>query len=76
MTGASMSGRPETLFPLFASLESLDGLGPKTARRFEQASLATLRDLLFTLPQSGIDRSPRESVNGSAPTRALPPAAR
>lgn len=67
MTGASMSGRPETLFPLFASLESLDGLGPKTARRFEQASLATLRDLLFTLPQSGIDRSPRESVNGSAP---------
>ena len=62
-----MTGRPEVLFPLFASLESLDGLGPKTARRFEQASFATLRDLLFTLPQSGIDRSPRDTLQGTPP---------
>ena len=25
-----MSGRPEILFPLFADLESLPGIGPKT----------------------------------------------
>ena len=27
-----MSGRPEILYPLFADVETLDGVGPKTAR--------------------------------------------
>ena len=27
-----MSGRPEPLFPLFAGLETLEGVGPKTAQ--------------------------------------------
>ena len=45
-----MSGRPEILFPLFAGLETLDGVGPKTARTFAQMDVEKPRDLLFTLP--------------------------
>jgi len=52
-----MSTRPEPLFPLFAGLETLDGVGPKTAQHFAQLGVAAPRDLLFTLPYSGIDRA-------------------
>lgn len=57
-----MSGRPELLFPLFAGLETLTGVGPKTAQHFTQLRVEAPRDLLFTLPQSGIDRALRASV--------------
>ncbi|MGC1494533.1 MAG: ATP-dependent DNA helicase RecG [Sulfitobacter sp.] len=52
-----MSGRPEPLFPLFSGLETLDGVGPKTAQLFLQLGIQAPRDLLFTLPYSGIDRA-------------------
>ena len=32
----STSGRPEILFPLFAEVTSLDGVGPKTAASMEK----------------------------------------
>ena len=51
-----MSTRPEPLFPLFAGLDSLPGIGPKTAQHFAGLGVQAPRDLLFTLPQSGIDR--------------------
>ncbi|MFT6446838.1 MAG: ATP-dependent DNA helicase RecG [Sulfitobacter pontiacus] len=51
-----MTGRPEALFPLFAKLETLEGVGPKTAQNFAQLGVMAPRDLLFTLPYSGIDR--------------------
>ena len=57
-----MTGRPETLFPLFAGLETLPGVGPKTAQLFPQLRVEAPRDLLFTLPQSGIDRALRHTV--------------
>ena len=57
-----MTGRPEQLFPLFAGLETLDGVGPKTAQAFAQLGVAAPRDLVFTLPYSGIDRQLRGSV--------------
>ncbi len=60
-------GRPEILFPLFGDLKTLDGIGPKTAQTFETAGLARPRDLLFTLPHSGIDRSRRASVRDVVP---------
>ncbi len=60
-----MSGRPETLFPLFAGLETLDGVGPKSASHLAQMHIEKPRDMLFTLPHSGIDRSPRDSVEGA-----------
>lgn len=57
-----MTGRPEVLWPLFAALKGLDGIGPKTEQAFEQIDVLTPRDLLFTLPYSGIDRKLRDSV--------------
>lgn len=57
-----MKGRPEALFPLFAGLETLEGIGPKTAQTLAQLSVIAPRDLLFTLPYSGIDRSLRTTL--------------
>ena len=57
-----MTGRPETLFPLFADLEALDGVGPKTARLMTQMDLRAPRDLLFHLPQGGTERRLRHTV--------------
>ena len=57
-----MSGRPETLFPLFSELTTLEGVGPKTAQHMAQLGIEKPRDLLFSLPYSGVDRQRRESV--------------
>ena len=54
--------RPEILFPLFAELETLEGVGPKTAQNMGGLGIATPRDLLFTLPHTGIDRALRDSI--------------
>ncbi|SIS89697.1 ATP-dependent DNA helicase RecG [Phaeovulum vinaykumarii] len=62
-----MSGRPAVLFPLFAGLASLPGVGPKTARAFEALGIEAPRDLLFLLPHSVIDRRLRPGVTGAAP---------
>ena len=62
-----MTGRPEILFPLFGTLEGLDGIGPKTARLFSGLNVETPRDLLFLLPHSGIDRRLRPSVREITP---------
>ncbi|MBL3704124.1 ATP-dependent DNA helicase RecG [Sulfitobacter sp. BDSS02] len=59
-----MKGRPEKLFPLFAGLETLDGIGPKTANLLSQINLETPRDLLFSLPYSLIDRRRRTTIRG------------
>jgi ATP-dependent DNA helicase RecG len=57
-----MTGRPEALFPLFSGLETLEGVGPKTAQHFAQLNIVAPRDLLFTLPYSGIDRQLQATV--------------
>ena len=57
-----MSSRPETLFPLFSKLTELDGIGPKLASNLEQLHVTKPADLLFTLPQSGVDRTKVSSV--------------
>jgi ATP-dependent DNA helicase RecG len=62
-----MTGRPEALFPLFASLEGLEGIGPKTARLFTGLGVSNPRDLLFLLPQSGVDRRRRATVREVLP---------
>lgn len=59
-----MAARPEILFPLFAELESLDGVGPKTARHFNSLQIETPRDLLFHLPHNLIDRTRRDTIRG------------
>jgi ATP-dependent DNA helicase RecG len=57
-----MSQRPPQLFPLFAGLETLAGVGPKTAKNFAQMAVEKPRDLLFTLPHSVVDRRQKASV--------------
>ena len=57
--------RPEILFPLFADLETLDGVGPKTAQNMGQLGISAPRDLLFTLPHTGIDRALRDTIQGA-----------
>ena len=54
--------RPPILFPLFAGLETLDGVGAKTAKYFLQLGVERPRDLLFTLPYAGVDRRLRASI--------------
>ncbi|HEC71686.1 MAG TPA: ATP-dependent DNA helicase RecG, partial [Roseobacter sp.] len=81
-----MKGRPEALFPLFAGLETLEGIGPKTARNLEPLGVVAPRDLLFTLPYSGVDRrllpTLKDAILPSAMTVAVtigthrPPAAK
>ena len=58
-----MKGRPEALWPLFGALQALDGVGPKTAQLLAALGIEKPRDLLFTLPYSGIDRHRRASIN-------------
>lgn len=59
--------RPESLFPLFAGLETLPGIGAKTARAFAGLGVERPRDLLFLLPHSGIDRTRRATIRGVVP---------
>ncbi|MGB5557786.1 MAG: ATP-dependent DNA helicase RecG [Paracoccaceae bacterium] len=54
--------RPPILFPLFAGLETLEGVGPKTAQHFAQMGVEKPRDLIFTLPYSVVDRRRRASI--------------
>lgn len=60
-----MSGRPEPLFPLFAALDTLEGVGPKTVQNLAALDIQKPRDMLFTLPYSGIDRRKRDTVQGA-----------
>ncbi|ABV93252.1 ATP-dependent DNA helicase [Dinoroseobacter shibae DFL 12 = DSM 16493] len=78
-----MSSRPAALFPLFAELETLPGIGKKTAQTLAHMDIARPRDLIFTLPSSGIERRLVDTVQtGPFPsvmtvpvtvTRHLPP---
>ena len=54
--------RPEALFPLFADLETLEGIGPKTARAFAGLGVERPKDLLYLLPHSAVDRSRKSSI--------------
>ena len=64
MTGA---GRPEILFPLFAGLETLEGIGPKTAKLFSVLGVERPKDLLYLLPHSGVERLRITSVRDVIP---------
>ncbi len=59
--------RQAVLFPLFAGAETLPGVGAKTAKSLEQIDITRPRDMLFTLPLTGIDRALRDTIQGVAP---------
>jgi ATP-dependent DNA helicase RecG len=54
--------RPAVLFPLFADLITLGGVGPKTAKAMAGLGVERPKDLLFLLPHGGVDRRRLESV--------------
>ena len=59
--------RPEALFPLFADLETLEGVGPKTAQAFAALGVTKPKDLLYLLPHAAIDRSRKPSIRDVVP---------
>jgi ATP-dependent DNA helicase RecG len=63
--------RPEALFPLFAELETLPGVGPKAALAFKALGCERPKDLLYLLPHSGVDRALRDSVRDVTPPATL-----
>ncbi len=60
-----MKGRPEQLFPIFADLETLEGVGPKTAKLLQQTGVEAPRDVLFSLPFAVVDRRRRDTIKGA-----------
>ncbi len=54
--------RPDVLFPLFAEIKTLPGVGPRIAALIELAAGGRVVDLCFHLPTTFIDRSYRPAV--------------
>ena len=50
--------RPEILFPLFAPLQSLDGVGPRLTAPLRKLAGPRIVDLLWLLPSGLVDRRP------------------
>ncbi len=59
--------RPAILFPLFADLTTLDGVGPKIAKLLEKMTIERPADLILTLPTGGVDRRLRTSIREVRP---------
>ena len=57
-----MAGRPEILYPLFASMTSLQGIGPKVAQNLAAIGLEKPRDLLLHLPSGLMSRRTVDTV--------------
>ncbi|MDP2124530.1 MAG: ATP-dependent DNA helicase RecG [Parvibaculum sp.] len=54
--------RPEILFPLFAPVRSLPGIGPRLEKRVENLTGSKVVDLLWHLPCGLIDRRSRPKI--------------
>jgi len=54
--------RPAILFPLFADIRSLPGVGPRLEKLIAQVAGPRLKDLVFDLPAGVIDRSYRPKL--------------
>lgn len=61
--------RPEILYPLFAPVTSLSGVGAKTARLIAKAAGERVVDLCFHLPASFVDRRYRPTLAEAVPGR-------
>ena len=56
--------RPEILFPIFADVSTLDGVGPRVRTMLERLTGTRLADLIWHLPISIIDRRWRPTISG------------
>ena len=59
--------RPEILFPLFAPVTSLKGVGPRTAKLLESVAGPQVLDLLWHLPGGMVDRRHAPRVADAIP---------
>jgi len=57
--------RPDRLFPLFADVSALKGVGPRVKEALSRAFGLRVKDLLLTPPASIIDRSYRPPLSGA-----------
>lgn len=55
--------RPEILNPLFAEIDTLDGVGPKLRKPLERLGLTRLRDLAYHLPERFVTRRAVDSLD-------------
>ncbi len=64
--------RPAILFPLFAPVTGINGVGPKLAKMLERLGVTKVRDLAWLAPLNFIDRryrpTLREAVEGQVAT--------
>ena len=65
--------RPQSLFPLFADLTTLKGVGPRLAALMEKVAGSRVKDLVFTAPTGLVDRTHRVSISdaGDAGSQTL-----
>jgi ATP-dependent DNA helicase RecG len=61
--------RPSILFPLFAEIRTLAGVGPKLEKLIAKVAGPKLTDLIFDLPVGVIDRSYRPKLIAAEPGR-------
>ncbi|MES2294564.1 MAG: ATP-dependent DNA helicase RecG [Pseudomonadota bacterium] len=61
--------RPSILFPLFADIRTLSGVGPKLEKLIAKVAGPRLVDLIFDLPVGVIDRSYRPKLASAEPGR-------
>lgn len=61
--------RPSILFPLFADIRSISGVGPKLEKLIAKLAGPRLVDLIFDLPVGVIDRSYRPKLIAAEPGR-------
>ena len=61
--------RPSILFPLFAEIRTLSGVGPKLEKLIAKVAGPRLVDLIFDLPVGVVDRSYRPKLNRVEPGR-------
>ncbi|HEX3754247.1 MAG TPA: ATP-dependent DNA helicase RecG [Rhizomicrobium sp.] len=61
--------RPAILFPLFAEISTLSGVGPKLQKLIAKVAGPRLVDLAFALPVGVIDRSYRPHIAAAEPGR-------
>src|SRR6201992_419815 len=61
--------RPAILFPLFAEIRTLSGVGPKLEKLIAKVAGPRLVDLAFDLPVGVVDRSYRPRLADAQPGR-------
>ena len=61
--------RPSILFPLFAEIRTLSGVGPKLEKLIAKVAGPRLVDLVFDLPVGVVDRSYRPKLAAAEPGR-------